>query len=113
MYAGILGEGINHDQPIGSHEIDCMVQMKATPWLLWEHPWVNWKLHWLVLIFSTGTTLLAELLDVSIDSGPVDSCSGKLLHPLHSKVSQMQELQYLWLETKWNHNPGSIEQASI
>ena len=46
----------------------------------------------LVLMFGTGCTSPAQKLNVIIDVKPVHYRLGKLLHPLHTKMSQVYEL---------------------
>ena len=62
MDAGVLRVCINEDQPVGSQEVDGMVNMHSAPWPLWQHPGMVGRLGWLVLVLCT--TPMAEVHNV-------------------------------------------------
>ena len=66
MDAGVLRVCINEDQPVGSQEVDGMVNMHSAPWPLWQHPGMVGRLGWLVLVLCTGSTPMAEVHYVCI-----------------------------------------------
>ena len=63
MYARIFGESIYENQPVGSQEIDGVVNMHSTLRLLWKHPWMVGWLWWLALVLCTGCTFMTEFHD--------------------------------------------------
>ena len=72
-----------------TQEANSMVIMQPAPRFLWYHPWVNDWLGRPGLELSTGSALLTESLNVLVDSQSIDSTPYQLLHPVHTKVSEV------------------------
>ena len=72
MNTPVLRVCISYNQPVVPHEVDCMIDVDATPWLLGHHPWMLGRLWWSVLVFSTCSAAAACTFNLTIYVRPVD-----------------------------------------
>ena len=70
--ARVFRVSISYDQPVAPHEVNCMIDVDATPWLLEHHPWMVGRLSWSVLVFSTCSATSACIFNLTVDGRPVD-----------------------------------------
>ena len=73
-----------------------------------HHPGVVGWLRWFILMFGTGHTSSACIFYLAVDIRPIHCRTCQLLHPLRTKVSQVEDVQDLRLHCFREHHTVAI-----
>jgi len=91
----VIGITIHEFQPIGTQEIDSVVNMYSAQRM-------DWRIWQFVLMFNTR-----------IYPWPVNYHSCQVLHTLEAEMTYVENLQHFWLQAGWYHHMNSLQKTPV